>query len=457
LKKIGSYEILGLLGKGGMARVYKVRHPASERIFALKLLFPHPHLESLLGWEEIEKRFGIETNIMMAIHHPNIVKCLDQGTHEDRSFIVMEYYCHNVGELIGETYRIENPSRPLRPEQAIRYVRETLHGLAHLHQAGIVHRDIKPFNLLLNDRETIKITDFGLSKSRGEVFANPPQLIIGSPYYAAPEQEKNPKDADPRSDLYSVGVMLYRMLTGWLPMDDREKVVPASKRNPELGSEWDNFFFKSLAAIAADRHQSADNMLQDLDLLEKRWHDDMFQYCIGFQRPVSERTQMAETSRKLRGEGLKIRPGEALRAFALDRLWRPSEHISNDFHDNGNGTVSDAATGMIWQKFGSRDIMTWHKAHAYIEKLNKNGFAGVKNWRLPTIEELVSILTLPTSKDQYCIEEIFDRNRRWLWSSDRASFTAAWYVNVTLGYVAKQDFTCQFCVRAVSTNSVYTH
>lgn len=451
LKKIGSYQILGLLGKGGMARVYKVRHPKSEKLFALKLLFPHPHLESLLGWEEIERRFNVEANIMLAISHPNIVRCLDQGRHEDRPFLVMEYYCHNVGEVINETYRYENPSRPLRMEQVFRYARQTLRGLSRLHQAEIVHRDIKPFNLLLDNRGVIKITDFGLSKLRGEVFSPPPQLIIGSPYYGSPEQEKNSKNADPRSDLYSVGVMLYRMMTGYLPMNDQGQAVPASERNPELNPEWDRFFSKAMAENKAARHQSADAMLHDLELLERNWNEDISRYCIGFERSVSERSKIAEPNRQLRTEGLKINPGEAAQAFGLDRLWRPSEYIVNDFFDNRNGTVSDAVTHLIWQKSGSQDTLTWSEAYAYIEELNDNAFAGLTNWRLPTIDELVSILTLPTDKDHYCIEEVFDRERQWLWSSDRASFVAAWYVNVNLGYVAKQDFTCHFYVRAVSS------
>ena len=452
MKKIGPYQILGMLGKGGMARVYKVQHSGSDRLFALKLLAPHPHLETLLGWKEIEERFSVEANVMLAIDHPNIVKCLDKGRHENRPFIVMEYYCHNVGEVINETYRYENPSRPLQMERAIRYVRQTLRGLSRLHQAGIVHRDIKPFNLLLDDSDVIKITDFGLSKLRGEVFSTPPQLIIGSPYYGAPEQEDNSNNADPRSDLYSVGVMLYRMMTGWLPIDDQEQAVPASKRNRDLNPDWDSFFVRAMAKSKVDRHRSVDDMLSDLELLEKDWNEGISQYCIGFERSVSKRSKRTETNRQLRTKGMKIKPGEAAQEFGLDRLWRPLEYIANDFYDNRNGTVSDAATHLIWQKSGSNDTLTWPAAHAYIEKLNDNAFAGLTNWRLPTIDELVSILTLPTNKDSYCIEEIFDRQRQWLWSSDRASFVAAWYVNVNLGYVAKQDFTCHFFLRAVSSN-----
>lgn len=454
MKRIAAYEILGLLGKGGMARVYKVRHAASGRILALKLLMPHEHLQSLLGWETIVEHFNREADVMLAINHPHVVKALDHGSHDDRPFIVMEYYCHNVGEVIGETYRLENPSRPLRPEQAIRHARETLHGLAGLHAAGIIHRDIKPFNLLLDDREAIKITDFGLSKLRGEIFAHPPQLIVGSPYYAAPEQQQDANAVDCRADLYAVAVMLYRMLTGWLPVDDEAQQTAASTRNPELGPQWDRFFSRSISAEPADRHNSAADMRRDLELLEREWEKVISRYCRGFERAApATRQKTARARGKPRNAPHKIRPQEALQAFSLDRLWRPVEPVTTAFRDPGDGTVVDPVTTLVWQKSGSQDGMTWKQAREYVDSLNRIGFAGITTWRLPTVEELLSILTLPTDKDNYCIPAVFDQSRKWLWSCDRASFTAAWYVSVNLGYVARQDFTCRFYVRAVSSAS----
>lgn len=450
MKKIGPYEVLGLLGKGGMARVYKVRHPVTESIFALKLLAPDPQLVSLLGREEIKRRFVAEATVMAELKHPNTIQCKDYGEDDGNPFIIMEYYCHNLGDVIGETYRCENPSRPLRMEKAIRYARETLQGLSCLHKAGIVHRDIKPFNLLLNRNETIKITDFGLSKLRGEVFTGPPQLIVGSPYYAAPEQERNPNQADPRSDLYSLGVILYRMLTGWLPLDDREQFISPGKRNPELGPRWDAFLLQALAHDKADRYRSAYSMLHDLNLLEKNWDENISEYCTWFERSLPKKTTAKEVRLKLRTQGLKIRPGKALQEFGTDRLGRPSDYTDNNFLDQRNGTVIDTITGLIWQRSGSEDAVTWQEARKYVANLSRKSYAGVDAWRLPTIEELLSILT-PPNKEDYCIQAIFDRTRKWLWSADRSSFIAAWYVSVDLGYVSKQHFTCRFFVRAVSS------
>lgn len=450
MKKIGPYEVLGLLGKGGMAHVYKVLSPENKGIFALKQLAPDPHLVSLLGQEEIKRRFVAEAKVMAKLDHPNIIQCKGYGENEGNPYIIMEYYCHNVGDVIGETYRCENPSRPLRMGKSLRYARETLRGLSCLHAAGIIHRDIKPFNLLLDRHETIKITDFGLSKLRGEVYTGPTQLIVGSPYYAAPEQERDPNQASPRSDLFSLGVLLYRMLTGWLPLDEQERIILPSKRNPELGSNWDAFLLQAMAHNEADRYGTADSMFRELDSLEKDWDENISQYCNEFERSRPDKTRAKRMRLKLRTQGLKIGPGKAMEKFGTDRLWRPRDYVENFFLDREDGTVLDVTTGLIWQQSGSEDAMTWQEAHEYVEILNKEFYAGADTWRLPTIEELLSILS-PPNKENYCIEAIFDRTRKWLWSADRSSFVSAWYVSIDSGYVSKQDFTCRFFVRAVSS------
>lgn len=451
MKKIGPYEVLGLLGRGGMSRVYKVRHDETRRIFALKFLAPDLHLETLLGPRAIEKRFVAEAHIMGRLNHANIIKCHEFALHQGNPYMVMDYYCQSLGDVIGETYRYGAPSRPLTPEKVIRYTRHTLMGLACLHEHGVIHCDIKPYNLLLDQDETVKITDFGLSRLRGEVFPGRPQLIVGSPYYAAPEQEKDPNRADAQSDLYSVGVLFHRMLTGWLPRDDDMKVILPSSRNPDLGANWDDFVSKATAVDKKDRPQTAEDMLQELDGLRQQWEDSLKEYCAANSPPIFAKDSAAMPSRRVREEAIKVPPGRARQELRLDQLWRPAEYVANDFQDNGDGTVFDKATHLTWQKSGSPDAVSWQAAHPYIQDLNRRGFGGITRWRLPTIEELKSILTPPPRKGDYCIEPFFERSQEWLWSCDRCSFTAAWYVSVEHGYVARQDFTCRFFVRATAS------
>ena len=226
MRKIGRYQIRGLLGRGGMSTVYKVAMPTTGRIVALKLLSPAQPLMDLLGEVELIRIFTAEAVTMAGLRHPHIADIRDfDKDDQGRPFYVMEYYCKNLGAMIGEHFRVEERSRIMEPDKVLHYGMQILDGLSCLHQAGIVHRDIKPYNILVTDQDSTKICDFGLSKLHGETRGRPRNLQVGSPFYAPPEQEQAPEEVDGRADLYSCAVMLYRMLTGALP-DGKSK--PAS-------------------------------------------------------------------------------------------------------------------------------------------------------------------------------------------------------------------------------------
>jgi serine/threonine-protein kinase len=448
MKRIGKYEISGLLGKGGMGTVYKARVPVIGKIVALKLLSPHPNLLELLGKEEIRRSFVTEAMTMASLRHPHIVAVWDFHDSDDLTFFVMEYYCNNLGLMIGETYRIEGPSRVLSVDKAIHYTRQILVGLSRLHQAEIIHRDIKPYNILITDEDSIKISDFGLSKLRGETFRGPPNLRVGSAYYAAPEQEEDPDQVDAGADIYPVGVMLYRMLTGALPIEPFKRL---SQSNPDLDPNWDGFIDKAIAAERDKRFVSVKDMLNSLDELNLAWEEKKEKVCRMPQIVTPTKMRGQKTKKKLRAQGVRVAPREARKVFEVDQLWRPIEYMANDLQLNSEGIVTDRSTSLVWQQAGSDHPVSWYEAHKYIEQLNQVRFAGHANWRLPTVNELISLVTEVPRAVDLCIEPIFDQDKRWLWSSDRRSFVAAWYVSLDLGYVSWQDFTCYYFVRAVSS------
>lgn len=450
MKKIDKYDVCGLLGKGGMGIVYKVRMPVVGKVVALKLLRPHPNLVTLLGEKEVRQRFVTEAVTMARLRHPNIVSIWDFHDSEDLSFFVMEYFCNNLGLIIGETYRVEDPSRILSVDRAIDYTLQILVGLSRLHQAGIIHRDIKPYNILVTDQNTVKITDFGLSKLRGEDFRGPSNLMVGSPYYAAPEQELDPNQVDARADLYAVGVMLYRMLTGELPIDSFKRLAQS---NSDLDADWDTFILKSISQDRKDRFASAKEMLEAFDDLQIAWEKKKEKVCQMPTTGLSKKATRTGHRETPRSESIKARPRQAREVFGTDARWRPIHYTTNDFQVNADGTVSDKTTGLIWQKSGSDYLVTWHEAQGYIQELNHKRFAGRTDWRFPTVNELMSLLTKVPRAMDLCIEPIFDQNQRWLWSSDRRSFVAAWYVSVDMGYISWQDFSCYYFVRAVSSHS----
>jgi serine/threonine-protein kinase len=416
MKYIGKYIIRGLLGRGGMGKIFKVEHPLIGKIFALKLLDPDPLLVSLMGWDKIFNMFRSEAITIAGLRHPNIVEILDYDESDDKPYYLMDYYVNNLGVMIGETARTEQASRTIKIEKAIRYTRQTLNGLDSMHHAGIIHRDIKPYNLLVTDHDTIKICDFGLSKLRGEKFEGPPSLKFGSAWYAPPEQEDNPDSVDFSADL-----------------DDG----------------WDDFIKKAIAPHPATRYLSAAEMLADLKLMQTAWEAKKEQICRLPEFKKTDTAGPATNHETPRSSPIKVNPLSAKKTFALDDLRRPARFLQNEFEVNSDETVADRATGLVWQQAGSDFPLTWSRAKGYIQALNSSQFGGSSTWRLPTIDELVTLLTeLPHGED-YCIDLIFDQRQKWIWSCDRRSFIAAWYVSIDMGYVAWQDFTGYYHVRAV--------
>jgi len=453
MKRIGRYRVLGLLGRGGMGAVYKVAQPVTGRIMALKLLAPRPFLESLLGRREIERRFVAEAAALAGLDHPNIAGVWDFGRSRGRPYFLMEYHCRDLGQVLGESGRAEEPTRRLPLPRAAGYALQTLEGLARLHHAGLVHRDIKPFNLLLSGEDQIRITDFGLSRMRGEGPASLPGLKVGSPFYCAPEQEQDPDSAGPRADLYSLGVTLCRMLTGLLPEWPLEGAARPSALSPDLGPDWDDFFRRALSPEPGGRHRDALAMAAELRVLVQAWRRRVDRACR--QGAPNSRAPCREErpARPPRAVPGKI-PGKAARqALGLDALWRPLCPRAPALERLG-GTVRDAETGLCWQAGGSGYALDWGHAHDYVEHLNATRFAGLTGWRLPTAEELAGVLTPPAQFADHCGPALFDPSQRLLWSADRRTFTQAWFADMELGALSWADFTCARHVRAVRSGGV---
>lgn len=445
MKKIGKYKICGLLGKGGMGKVYKVEYPVTGKIGALKRLEPNPFLETIIGKEEAESMFQAEALTLANLRHPNIVEILDYDFYNGTPFYVMEFYCNNLGSVIGETYEAEKQSRKLSIDKALDYTRQVLAGLARLHFSSIIHRDIKPFNILITDYDTIKICDFGLSKLRNETFGVHQNLKIGTPYYAPPEQEADPESVDFSADLYAVGVMLFRMVTGRLPSETEKD---PSRFNTDLEPVWHDFMKKALAPDPSMRFKTADEMRTAVDQLDRHWASKKEKICSGPDWLFEDEPDKTVETR--RSEPLKVSKTNASEIFGTDPLMRPLKNIPNRFSGLGDASVLDEKTGLVWQKGGTRFPVNRLQADAYIAELNRTKWGGIESWRLPTIDELLSIVTSTPEGRAYCIESVFEQYQKWLWSSDRCTFITAWYVSLESGYVDWNDLSAYYHVKAVS-------
>lgn len=260
------YRILSKIGVGGMADVYKGEDTLLGRPVAIKIL--HANFASD---DEFVSRFKREAQAAGKLNHPNIVNMYDVGYDQDMHYIIMEY-------VDGETLKeyITRHHR-LSIDEAVKITISIGEGLEHAHAMGIVHCDIKPHNVIITNTGRVKVTDFGIARAMNStntvMYTN---SIMGSAHYLSPEQASG-KSVDGNTDIYSLGVVLYEMLTGKVPFEGdtpiavalkhvREKVIPPTRYNPSIPPLLESVVLKALAKNPADRFESISEMMGDLRL-----------------------------------------------------------------------------------------------------------------------------------------------------------------------------------------------
>ena len=264
----GRYEIQEIIGVGGMAVVYKARDNQENRIVAIKIL-----KEEFISNEEFLRRFKNESKAIAMLSHPNIVNVYDVSFGDLIQYIVMEYI---EGITLKEYIEREGS---LRWKDAVHFTLQILKGLQHAHDKGIVHRDVKPQNIMVLPDGTIKVTDFGIARFARSDQRTITDKAIGSVHYISPEQARGEK-TDEKADIYSVGVMLYEMLTGKMPFQAESAVSVAImqlQRDPQLPTEINGSIPQGLEQITMHamqktperRYQSAAEMLCDLGQFRK--------------------------------------------------------------------------------------------------------------------------------------------------------------------------------------------
>ncbi len=432
-----------------MGQVYKVIIPDSGTLAALKLLKPSQTLINKMGARWLLDQFIHEATIIANIHHPNIVTVLALEKEHQTPFYLMEYFCRNLGTLIGETYWADRPSRIVTLKKAVAYCIESLKGLSALHKEGIIHRDIKPFNMMLTDTGSIKIADFGLSKRRGEASNHPKDITIGTPFYTSPEQIKNPEKADHRSDLYSVGVMLYRMLTGVLPQEKRQ--LP-SHFNPDLDDNWDSCILKFIDPKPEHRFQTAASMIDELETLYQKTQQKKEMDCRILEKDLlTNGKEKSLPPAILRSKPGRILVKHARSVFEIDAFNRPRVYFENRFEKKSSKIIIDESTHLAWQQSGSSLPVNFNDAHTFIEQLNMLKPGGYSHWRLPTVNEILSVLTPPPPGEDFCFDSPFSAVQKWIWTGDTRSRRAAWVVDMEMGFVTSSDIVDTYFVKGVCT------
>ncbi len=248
-------EILELIGQGGMGVVYKARQKRLDRLVALKILSPKVSRDPAFA-----QRFVREAKTLARLNHPHIVAVYDFGQSDDLFYLLMEYVEGvNLHQLMAE--------QKLSPKEALAIVPQICEALQYAHDMGVVHRDIKPGNILLDTAGHVKIADFGVAKLTGvtpvDVTLTASGVVMGTVHYMAPEQTEHPQQVDHRADIYSLGVVFYQLLTGELPLG---RFAPPSQK-AQIDVRLDEVVLKTLEKEPQRRYQHARDVKTDVETI----------------------------------------------------------------------------------------------------------------------------------------------------------------------------------------------
>jgi len=265
----GRYKLIDEIGRGSFATVYIVRDTKTNRIFAMKAMLYEPADDG-----ELLARFQREAHILLTLQDPHIVRIFEYGDESDLHYILMDY-------IDGQNLKYHTlTSGKMEPTLALDYARQIAEGLDTAYKNGVVHRDIKPQNIVINSQGVAKITDFGLARSRETVTLTQSNVFMGTAYYIPPEQAESGRSADIRSDLYSVATVLFEMLSGHPPYEGdsavdivvkhmNDKVPSICRLRPELPRELDLFMQKAMAKLPADRFSTPRDFINALEKLQE--------------------------------------------------------------------------------------------------------------------------------------------------------------------------------------------
>ena len=339
-QRVGDYEILRTLGKGGLGQVYEACHVISKRCEALKILLPQERPGAEMG-----ERFLREIQLLGALNHPNIASLHTAFYHDSQLVMVMEL-------VKGRTLREMSAKTRIPVPQVLQYTRQVLAALDYAHSHGVVHRDVKPTNIMITQDGQTKLLDFGIAISDRSAELTAPGFMVGSINYMSPEQIAGDK-ATTKSDIYSVGVMLYEILTGKLPAQGEnnfeimrahmnERPIPPDEIDPRLPQSLSTAVLRALEKAPSGRFASAHEFLLALEAVPLVAIDDLLSSPTRtMQVPSSSRSSHAQPGQPHTPQPSQSMHTPSAPAPSASSQWAPSR--SNPSMSNSSLSAQQAS------------------------------------------------------------------------------------------------------------------
>jgi serine/threonine protein kinase len=329
-ENVGSYRIIEKLGQGGMATVFKAYHASLDRYVALKVLHP-----AFKEDPQFLERFTREARVVARLEHPNIVQVYDFAEHEGQPYLVMKY-------IEGQTLKARLQRGPLTKSEAIKTIRAIGEALSYAHNQGVLHRDVKPSNILLSEEGRVFLTDFGLARmAEAGASTLTGDMLMGTPQYISPEQARGEKNLTERTDIYSFGIVLYEIVVGRVPFsadtpfsiihDHIYTPLPLPREvNPKIPLAIQEVLLKALAKQPEDRYASGEALVEAFSKSitlsdEKVIVPEELQDTKSAHKEVSEPADLGESKAESklsdRGEEIEIVEGGVLPQKRFESKW----------------------------------------------------------------------------------------------------------------------------------------
>ncbi len=446
--RFGSYTILSTLGGGGFATVYAAAHAQMGTRHALKVLHAHYAMNP-----KVVERFRQEARAQFRMRHKHIVQVTDFIEHGGALALVMDLI---EGQTLAQVMLERRGPWPLAEVMAV--MKPVLDAMAYAHREGIdgspvVHRDLKPENVLLDfagDRPfpgVPRVADFGIAKVIGESnVGTATNAKMGTPGYMAPEQFKNAKEVTAAADVWALGVMLWELLAGRLPVDPNDNIaiiklyegMVAVPRlvdvlpgvSPTVSAAVD----QALRVDVRERFMDATPLARALSSCTRTGVGASTRGNLQQRSPAGRSAEPPKDERSAKLEALDA-PGVASRHLALGvpneavtaaqiEAWHGVKRAAATWIDNHNATVTDAAHGLVWQVHDCGAELNWREARAYAAQLRLGGAAG---WRLPTLFELLALAQSTAN-----VRTLFRNSGAWYWSGSpcRGDGARVWHVSL---------------------------